>query len=643
MPDGLATLSTSFTMGSLAATVTPLILSEFAALKESNPISSSTGGNYRSLTYADLVFVQSDGIHWRAYDPGSNSFDGSVVFGDTTLTYIDTTDLSGDGFDDIYALSDAVAKSGDTNANYVVSYLADPSAASGAAPFGGSIVSHIPSGGMNLDSDEAGFIQIHDSANADFNGDGIMDVIVIGVNGMTRSLPANGQSPPSTTEYLLGCYAIGLGNGQGGFEFQPFEWDGTNFSGTNAFIGLETGVSARVTAGDFNGDGYVDAAFAYHPVAGMPVVLGGAPAFVIWGDSISSSDAPVLNTDSSNTYSNGWQGANDLMAVRNSASATADQLVITFDSTAHIASFNADKSLDQDNKLRDIPRGNLGTALDYNLDGSPDFIVNDGNSSIVAYGYDWSGTSGDYDSYIDLTLGTDIHNATGIDFNGDGKPDVYGSYNDYLYVYENGTIALANQAMVTLAENVRVDDRAINGVGRGPMEGSAFSLSIVGGRTDYDNALGWFELRADGSFGEARFLPIGTSQPITLGGLEDGSRLALFLVADGADLNASLDGAFRFVDATTGEAARLGSRTPLLQRVGGDEGFVAGDIFHTADADSLDLVNALNTGGQVQALSRFDAGDGSLMIGFEDLRLAQGDADFNDLVLRVSTGETLLG
>jgi hypothetical protein len=77
--------------------------------------------------------------------------------------------------------------------------------------------------------------------------------------------------------------------------------------------------------------------------------------------------------------------------------------------------------------------------------------------------------------------------------------------------------------------------------------------------------------------------------------------------------------------------------------VGGDEGFVAGDIFHTADADSLDLVNALNTGGQVQALSRFDAGDGSLMIGFEDLRLAQGDADFNDLVLRVSTGETLLG
>ena len=66
-----------------------------------------------------------------------------------------------------------------------------------------------------------------------------------------------------------------------------------------------------------------------------------------------------------------------MVAVQPSAGAV-DQLVISFNSSAHVASFNSDKSLSTDNEIKSTPRGNLGTSLDYDGDGSPDIMFADG-------------------------------------------------------------------------------------------------------------------------------------------------------------------------------------------------------------------------------------------------------------------------
>ncbi|CAH0149661.1 VCBS repeat-containing protein [Roseomonas sp. CECT 9278] len=637
-PSGLNTLSDGFVLGSDIETSSPFRAEIYNPMKESDSIGSSTAGNYASLTRADLVFAQQDGLHWREYDAPSNTFNGSVVFGaDAGLDYIYTTDLNGDGFGDIVGFPLTTAVPGDPNSLYVTSFQGTPNAAAGAAPFINELYSYIPAGNMILEG-PSDFLQVHDADFADFNGDGIMDIIVAGVNGYDVSAPSSGNDIDT-----YGCYAIGLGNGLGNFNFQPFQYNGVLAGGGNGSAGLTSGILARVTTGDFNGDGLVDVAFAYHPDDGDDIVTPNPTAFVVWGDAGSSSDAPILNTDSSNTYSNSWQNPQDVVALKPYPNYFA-QLVITFDDQIHIAGFDFNKSLVNDNVIAQTPRGNLGTLLDYDLDGSPDIMVSDGESSAIYFGYDWLGTSGDYAyEQTGLTLGTDIANATGADFNGDGKPDFYGSYNDYLYAYENVTTPASSA--VTLVEADAVAPQAVNGVAAAFMTGDGaarYEVSVVGGRTAQDNALGWFEMHADGTFGTARFIDLDDAAAggVGLATPAAGARIALFLVANGAFLNGDLDGAFRFVDAETGDTARLGSTSPRLVR-DGTGAAILGDIFHTLDANPFDAGNALNTGGEVQALSRAD-GAQSLLVAFEDLRFSASDADFNDLVLRVSVSTDLV-
>ncbi|MBR0658057.1 FG-GAP repeat domain-containing protein [Neoroseomonas oryzicola] len=642
MPVGLDSLPDDVVIGAQSSSSTTFSYSLFQSLKESNEIYSVTGGLYREGPYSDLVFAQADGLHWRAYDPSTNEFDGSVVFGGAGDTdYVHSVDLNNDGFLDLVGTNRDSPTSGDPNSVRVYNYVAEPNAAPGAAPFTVGSYNTIPIGAMIMLSSND-IVQVHDSAFADFNGDGKMDIIVAGVN----EYDVSGTSGGNDTD-VYGCYAIGLGNGDGTFAFQGFQYTSTEAGGQNGTAGLQSGILARVTAGDFDGDGLVDVAFAYHPDNGLPFSTPYPTAFIVWGDAGSSSSTPVLNVASSNTYTNSWDNPQDVLAVRPSASAPADQLVIAFNSSLHIASFNADRTLNQDTYINGIPRGDLGTALDYDLDGSPDIMVVDGNSSAIFFGFDWTATGSSF-SYGagNLTMGVDIDGGAGLDFNGDGKPDFYGPYKDYLYVYENTTATTSNAGQVRLTEGISVAGGAINGVGAGFMTGSGdatYTVTVIGGRSAYDNALGWFEMRADGTFGAARFIDLDAAAGgVNLGTPAEGSRIGLFLVANGVDLNGDLDGAFRFVDRLTGGDARIGSADPLLVRDMPGGGAILGDIFHSLDVDPLDVFNPLNTGGRVQMLSRLDA-DGSLVIGIEDLRLANGDADFNDLVLRVAVTEPLFG
>ncbi|NMJ43964.1 DUF4114 domain-containing protein [Roseomonas sp. JC162] len=642
MPVGLDSLPDDVVIGAQSSSSGTFSYTLFQSLKESNEIYSVTGGLYREGPYSDLVFAQADGLHWRAYDPSSNAFDGSVVFGGAgDAYYVHSVDLNNDGFLDLVGTNRDSPTSGDPNSVRVYNYVAQPDAAPGAAPFSAGSYNTIPIGAMVMLSSND-IVQVHDSAFADFNGDGRMDIIVAGVNQYDVSGVSGGNDID-----VYGCYAIGLGNGDGTFAFQGFQYTSTEAGGQSGTAGLQSGILARVTAGDFDGDGLVDVAFAYHPDNGLPFSTPYPTAFIVWGDAGSSSSTPVLNVASSNTYTNSWDNPQDALAVRPSASATADQLVIAFNSSLHIASFNADRTLNQDTSISNTPRGNLGTSLDYDLDGSPDVMVADGNASGMFFGFDWTATGSSFAYGAGgMTLGTDIDGGAGLDFNGDGKPDFFGPFKDYLYVYENTTATTSDVGQVRLNEGIPVAGRAINGVGAGFMTGggdAAYTVTVLGGRSSYDNALGWFDMRADGSFGPARFIDLkAATQGIDLGTPDAGSRIGLFLVANGAFLNDDLGGAFRFVDRQTGEDARLGSHDPMLVRDGPGGGAIVGDIFHSLDANPFDAVNPLNSGGRVQMLSRLDA-DGSLVIGMEDLRLANGDADFNDLVLRVTVTEPLFG
>jgi hypothetical protein len=141
--------------------------------------------------------------------------------------------------------------------------------------------------------------------------------------------------------------------------------------------------------------------------------------------------------------------------------------------------------------------------------------------------------------------------------------------------------------------------------------------------------------------GEARFLDIHAAPdpPVNLGPLVAGSRLGFFLVANGENLNPSFQDGFHFLDHASNGQARIGSSAPTL--VSDSDGrAIQGEIFHTTDARMFDVVNPLNGGGYFQALSRFDGRD-TLIIGFEDLRLPFGDADFNDLMLRVTITDAI--
>jgi hypothetical protein len=607
-------------------------------LQESTDIYSTTGGNYGSLVTADVVFVQDDGLHYRAYNPSENSFNGSIVFGQHYYTYVVSADFTNDGYEDLVTANLTASTVSQPSNTYITSLRSAGATPNGNMPFvtGGEIVSYIGAGSMQL-SIEGAIIQASDLAMADFNKDGFLDVIVAGLNSYSTN-QSDGNSVVTSM-----CYAIGYGNGGGVFTFgNGWQPTGDNFGGTSSsFIsGRDALITPRVGTGDFDGDGYVDVAFAMHGDDGGS---GSAlpPAYVLWGDANAASTG-LLNIASSNKFNNGWFQPQDIMGVRGETSDTVDQLVISFNSSMHIARFNADRTLQQDNEITQLPRGNLGTLLDYDLDGLTDLLTVDGESSAVLTGYDWEGSSGAIIGFGGFIFGTDIQGVAGFDYNGDGKPDLASGYNNsdvHLYIYENQTPTNTDVAQVTLVEGQRVGDAAINGVPLEDMAGNgsqSVTVSLIGGSTIRDNALGYYILSEDGRMGEARFLDLNAlnGQVLQIQLLAEGARLGLFLVAEGEARNESLSGTFHFRERATGAEARLGSDAPILVR-DEDGRAVRGDIFHALDPNRLDFENPLNTGGHLQALSRQDM-SGGIVIGFEDARLPFGDGDFNDLMLRVT-------
>lgn len=639
MASGINTLPRSFTIGSDVEAYSTFYAPLAFRLQESNDISGTTGGNFASLATADVVFVQSDGLHYRTYNPGSESFQSSILFGSHYYTYAIAVDFSNDGYQDLITANLTASTQAEPGATYITALKSDGATGLGILPFQNTpeVVSYIGPGSMQLDI-EGAIIQASDLATADFNHDGFLDVIVVGVNNYSTNA-SDGNSVVTSI-----CYAIGYGNGTGTFSFlNGWQPTGDNFGGQSSsfFSGRDALITPRVSTGDFDGDGQEDVAFAMHGDQGTSA---GAfpPAYILWGDA-NAATTGLLNTASSNKYSNNWLQPQDIAGVLGQASDTVDQVVISFNSSLHVARFNPDRTLQQDNYITfpGIGRGNLGKLLDYDLDGLTDIVSVDGATSNVIVGYDWQGTTGNMFWFSGFDFGTDILAVAGFDYNGDGKPDLASGYNsdDHLYIYGNETAAKPIETQVTLVDGQRVSDGAINGVSPARMTGNgsqSLTVSLVGGNTRHDNALGYYIIDAEGRMGAARFLDLNAQagEVLNIQLMHEGHTLGLFMVSGGQARNESLSGEFYFRERADLTEAGLGSRAPLLVREG-DGRIVEGDIFHTLDADRIDLVNPLNAGGRVQALSRLDPSS-SLVIGFEDTRLPFGDGDFNDLMLRVT-------
>ncbi|MGF1562283.1 MAG: DUF4394 domain-containing protein [Geminicoccaceae bacterium] len=172
-----------------------------------------------------------------------------------------------------------------------------------------------------------------------------------------------------------------------------------------------------------------------------------------------------------------------------------------------------------------------------------------------------------------------------------------------------------------------------------------------------NHALGAFTINEDGSIGAVRtvFDSLEHAQALTglpgarpgggarnqgdsvdlgdlfaPGDLPPGGKIGLFLIEDGADLNAAdllNSDTLGFLDTSTGKAATPDSDPgdiSLVELTSGDE--LAGDVIHT--------LSQLNENGEVLAIGGLDPVSGATQIGFED----GTDFDFNDVEITFANG-----
>lgn len=188
-----------------------------------------------------------------------------------------------------------------------------------------------------------------------------------------------------------------------------------------------------------------------------------------------------------------------------------------------------------------------------------------------------------------------------------------------------------------LAEGVRVDAEAINGVANQPYmtgDGSVrFSMKLEAAISAFSNSLGIYKVAADGTIFDARIVFSDTHNASTasvdLGTPGNGVGFGFFLIQDGFDAFGNLPDNLSFVAQGGGTPANLNAGLPVTL-VSATLGALTGaQVFHS--------FGTLNASDANQVLSGVATGGRDLLIGFEDLPTATGDNDFQDVVIRIHT------
>jgi serralysin len=206
---------------------------------------------------------------------------------------------------------------------------------------------------------------------------------------------------------------------------------------------------------------------------------------------------------------------------------------------------------------------------------------------------------------------------------------------------EHTAVSYVN-VLPNLAEGRSVNPILINGVADKPfMTGDgavSFTLELKSAVSAFANTLGVYKIGADGTISDVQVLFANTlnvaqgAKTVDLGVLGNGQHFGFFLVQDGADLFKAPTGTLSFVTPGTNAAANVDIWLPPTL-VSSTQGTLSGhQIFHSSAN--------LNPNASIQVLSGVQSGGQQLHIGFEDLPMATGDRDYQDVVVGIhATGD----
>jgi len=392
-----------------------------------------------------------------------------------------TTYLEASGVPNIYSLTATVPGNGNTSPTGMVSFV---DASNGSAALGTAALTSEPGAGfagsslLAVSSSNSGSNTV---LTADFNGDGIPDLVILG-NDTISVLLGHGDGTFTAALYpsseLPGAIAVGDFNGdgipdlavapvldEGNSEVLLGKGDGT-FTIANGSFGIANGTSTSnsIAVGDFNGDGNLDVVETCASVDDQPCNL----LLIQFGNGdgtfMQSSGIPGIPLDFSGSQSvavgdfNG-DGQPDLAVTNSGANGVnvflnheggltaVSAIPATGDGPSSIATadFNGDGKLDLavansgSNNVTILLGNGDGTftaaaspatgmapnslALgDFNGDGIPDLAVaNAGSSNVTILLGNGDGTFTVSSSPAADTGSTSVASA---DFNGDGKEDL---------------------------------------------------------------------------------------------------------------------------------------------------------------------------------------------------------------------------
>jgi hypothetical protein len=278
---------------------------------------------------------------------------------------------------------------------------------------------------VNYNLGHTGFLAV-----GDFNGDGKLDIVVVGpFSGPISVLLGNGdgtfQQPAITTPLDRPVNAIAVGD---------FDGDGaadlviTNGTSVNVLLGngdgtFQTAVTypeprgavTQVALGDFRGNGKLDIVAADLATNTVSVLLGNGdgtfqPAVDCTADGLGNGTRGVAVGDFDG------DGMLDIVAIGLHVNFLRGQGDGTFADPVR-------------SDFRNFDYGIVAVA-DFDRDGKPDIIVRTQTSVVLLYGTG----HGSFQAPIDIGLPPTVVYVTAGDFNGDGYPDVA--------VYNAGTISV---------------------------------------------------------------------------------------------------------------------------------------------------------------------------------------------------------
>jgi serralysin len=185
-----------------------------------------------------------------------------------------------------------------------------------------------------------------------------------------------------------------------------------------------------------------------------------------------------------------------------------------------------------------------------------------------------------------------------------------------------------------LFEGVSVAPQAINGMVNQPfLTGDSlvqFSVTLNGGISAFNNTVGWYKVGTDGAISGVDILFANTRSPgattIDLGVPASGEKIGFFLIQDGFDQFGALPDTLSFLTQGSLTPGNANGGLPLVLQ-SATLGILDVTVFHS--------LQDLNPEHANQVLSGTAPGGRVLQVGFEDLPVATGDNDFQDVLLTI--------